>query len=262
MGQAAESEGRPVGNGVTPQGRSRLDSVDLLRGLAMALMTLDHTRNLFSDAWAIYPTDLAQTNPALFLTRWITHFCAPVFVFLAGVAAFLSGSRAASTAQLARRLLTRGLWLVAVGLLLTGHLFYGSYSLHVYWLDVIWATGWSMVVLAGLVFLPTPYITAVGLVMIAGHNALDAVTPEGLGAFSGLWRVLHVQGDVHPAEGLTLSVHYPLIPWIGVMAVGYGFGALLQCSNRTVTERESCAPWSGSRSSRRRWSATAWSAST
>ncbi len=228
MGASGQREGGTKEQPEPERRAVRLESVDLLRGLVMVVMTLDHTRAFFSQAWAIQPTDLTQTTPALFLTRWVTHFCAPVFVFLAGVGAYLGRSRAPTVLQHARKLLLRGLWLVIVGLVVTGHLVYATFSLRIYWLDVIWASGWSMVVLSGLVYLRVRYIVAIGLVVVAGHNALDTVTPESLGALSGLWRVLHVPGEVHPFEGLTVSVHYPLIPWIGVMALGYGFGALLQ----------------------------------
>jgi uncharacterized membrane protein len=207
--------------------RSRLDSVDLLRGLVMVLMALDHVRDFFTEL-RFNPTDLSQTNAVLFFTRWVTHFCAPTFVFLAGTGAFLYGSRGRSRNELAGFLVTRGLWLVVLELTVVrlGWSFDLSYA-SLLWVQVIWVIGVSMVVLAGLVYLPLPAIAAFGLVMIATHNLFDGVTPQSLGGWGPLWMVLHVQGPVALPGGGTLFVAYPLIPWIGVMAAGYAFGSLL-----------------------------------
>jgi uncharacterized membrane protein len=207
--------------------RSRLDSVDLLRGLVMVLMALDHVRDFFTEL-RFNPTDLSQTNAVLFFTRWVTHFCAPTFVFLAGTGAFLYGSRGRSRNELAGFLVTRGLWLVVLEftVIRLGWSFDLSYA-SLLWVQVIWVIGVSMVVLAGLVYLPLPAIAAFGLVMIATHNLFDGVTPQSLGGWGPLWMVLHVQGPVALPGGGTLFVAYPLIPWIGVMAAGYAFGSLL-----------------------------------
>jgi uncharacterized membrane protein len=136
-------------------GQSRLYSVDMLRGLVMVIMALDHVRAFFSNAYTFEPTDLAQTNAALFLTRWITHFCAPVFVFLAGAGAFLSTTRGKTKKDLASFLLSRGLWLVFLDLFFV-HSFgwWFNFDYHLLYGDVLWALGWSMVVLASLVTLP------------------------------------------------------------------------------------------------------------
>ena len=136
---------------------SRLDSVDLLRGLVMVLMALDHTRDFFHagvfQRWD--PLDLTRTTVALYFTRWITHFCAPVFVFLAGTGAFLATTRGKSARQLSWFLLTRGLWLILLELTWIRWLGWTfAFNLHEQWFLVIWAIGWSMVVLAPLVFLP------------------------------------------------------------------------------------------------------------
>jgi uncharacterized membrane protein len=207
--------------------RPRLDSVDLLRGLVMVIMALDHVRDFFTEL-RFNPTDLSQTNAVLFFTRWVTHFCAPTFVFLAGTGAFLYGSRGRSRNELAGFLVTRGLWLVVLELTVVrlGWSFDLSYA-SLLWVQVIWVIGVSMVVLAGLVYLPLPAIAAFGLVMIATHNLFDGVTPQSLGGWGPLWMVLHVQGPVALPGGGTLFVAYPLIPWIGVMAAGYAFGGLL-----------------------------------
>ena len=207
--------------------RARLDSIDVLRGLVMVVMALDHARDFFGNA-PFSPTDLAQTTPAWFLTRFVTHFCAPVFVFLAGTGAWLGGTRGKSKKELALFLLTRGLWLVLLELTVIRVGWWFRFDPHFLGVQVIWAIGWSMVVLAGLVFLPAGWVLAFGLVMIAGHNALDGV--QG----GVLWRILHVQGPLQYAPGWRLFVMYPLVPWIGVLAAGYGFGAFAAGNRRRI----------------------------
>jgi uncharacterized membrane protein len=171
----------------------------------------------------------------VFLTRWITHFCAPTFVFLAGTSAYLAGSRGRTKRELARFLATRGLWLVVLELTLiqfawSFRLDYGS----LVWVQVIWAIGVSMIVLAALIFLPLPAIAGFGVVMIATHNLFDGVAPGALGAWAPLWVLLHVQAPVTLPAGNVLFVAYPLIPWIGVMAAGYALGPVLR---RPAAER-------------------------
>jgi uncharacterized membrane protein len=205
----------------------RMESVDLLRGLVMVLMALDHTRDYFSNDLAFDPTDLTRTYPALFLTRWITHYCAPVFIFLAGTGAFLSAARGKTKKDLSEFLLSRGLWLVFLELTWVrfGWLFNVDY--HFAMGIVIWAIGWSMVALASLVFLPLRWITIFGVLMTTSHNLLDYAEPENPGLFGWLWRILHSGGEMDLGNGYRFAAGYPLIPWIGVMAVGYVFGALL-----------------------------------
>lgn len=206
--------------------RPRLDSIDLLRGLVMVLMALDHVKMSFS-TW--FPaTDLTKTTPAYFLTRWITHFCAPVFVFLAGTGAYLAGSRGQTRRQLSWFLLSRGLWLVILEWTVIRFAWTLNVNYHNTMAQVIWAIGWSMVALSGLVFLPTSIITVFGVAMIAAHNALDGLHAADWGRFGWLWRFLHEDGEVTWAPGRTIYAAYPLIPWIGVMAAGYGFGALMR----------------------------------
>jgi uncharacterized membrane protein len=202
---------------------NRLESIDLMRGLVMALMALDHTRDFFSNV-PFHPTDLSQTTAALFLTRWITHFCAPTFVFLTGVSAYLSTVRHHLTSlQLAWYLLTRGVWLIVLELTLVRFGWSFNWSYHDLYGAVIWALGWSMIILAGLIFLPRWAIGLFALVSIAGHNLFDAIQPADIGgAWSGLWTVLHVPGRIEYLPGYSFSVIYPLIPWVGVMAAGYG----------------------------------------
>lgn len=212
------------------QPASRLESVDLLRGLVMVLMALDHTRDFFhAGAFAGEdPLNPATTNVALYFTRWITHFCAPVFVFLAGTGAFLSTTRGKSKRELSWFLVTRGLWLVVLELTWVrwaGWTF--AVNLHEHWGLVIWAIGWSMMVLAALVHLPLPAIAVFGVVMIAGHNALDAVKPADFGLLGWLWQVLHEGGSFNITSSVKFGAGYPLVPWMGVMAAGYSFGAVL-----------------------------------
>ena len=199
--------------------RARLDGIDLVRGLAIVLMALDHVRHYFTDV-RFDPTDLTQASAPLFLTRWVTHYCAPAFVLLAGVSAAL-WARKRSAAELSRFLLTRGLWLIALEFTVVyfGWNFNVRYeSVHA---QVIWAIGASMVVMAGLVRLPRKTIGLVALGLIAGHNLFDGIRPEALGPLAPLWQVLHAPGII---AGTTVLVLYPLLPWIGVLAAGYLMG--------------------------------------
>jgi uncharacterized membrane protein len=214
--------------GESLSGRSRLYSVDMLRGLVMVIMALDHVRDFFSNTYSFDPTDLTQTNAPLFFTRWITHFCAPVFVFLAGTGAFLSTSRGKTKKELARFLLTRGLWLVLLDLFFV-HTFgwWFNFDYHLLYGDVLWALGWSMVVMSGLVFLPVWSITAIGISMVALHNLFDGVSADSFGSFRWVWAILHSGDILEPLPGMHFVPGYPLVPWIGVMAAGYGFGTLM-----------------------------------
>ena len=202
--------------------------MDVLRGLVMVLMALDHVRDhVHRGASTVDPTDLNQVSAALFLTRWITHFCAPVFVLLAGTGAYLSGARGRSRASLSRFLLARGLWLVLLEITVINAEWQFHFNSSQIIIQVIWVLGWGMVLLSGLVFLPVSAIAGIGIVMIAGHNALDGMKPEAWGTFAWAWQLLHVPGPLAYARGQILIIIYPLVPWIGVMAVGYALGALL-----------------------------------
>jgi uncharacterized membrane protein len=188
-------------------------------------MALDHVRDWVTNQ-RFRPEDLSKATPALFATRWITHFCAPVFVFLAGTGARLSLSRGRSPRTLSRFLWTRGLWLVIVEVTLVSFGWSFDPRLHVVVLQVIWAIGWSMVVLALLVRFPVAAAAAFGIAMIAGHDLLDPIRPGRFGAFAWVWNVLHVQSwtPIARADGHAFMLVYPLIPWVGVMAAGYAFG--------------------------------------
>jgi uncharacterized membrane protein len=208
--------------------KQRLESVDLLRGLVMVIMALDHVRDhLHLGAMTNDPTDLAHTTPAIFLTRWITHLCAPVFVFLAGTGAFLWGARGRTKDEISRYLLTRGLWLVVLELTVVNWEWNMSVTFSFFFAQVIWALGWSMVALAVLVRLPLPAIGAFGWWMILGHNLFDGVKSDRFGPLGWLWSILHVPGPLVWAPGHTILIVYPLVPWIGVMAAGYAFGSWL-----------------------------------
>jgi uncharacterized membrane protein len=194
----------------------------------MAIMALDHTRDFFTTS-GFNPRDV--TEPALFLTRWITHFCAPIFIFLAGLSAFLH-SRSRSIEELSRFLLTRGLWLILLDLTLIK--FGWRFELDLYRLGagVIFVIGVSMVALAALIWLPRWVIAAVSFIILAGHNLLDGVTAEQFGEGSAAWNILHEPGLVPLGGGVTLYILYPLIPWVGVMAAGYLLGPLMQLEGR------------------------------
>lgn len=207
----------------------------------MVVMMLDHTRDFIHNAsFAFDPTDLSQTNVALFLTRWITHYCAPVFVFLAGTGAYLQFARGKSKSELSRFLVTRGIWLVVLELTLVRLGMWFSPDVQMFgFLQVIWVIGVSMIVLAALIYLPVKMIGGFGLAMIALHNLLDGIRVAGwrgpgtaVPSFAGkLWILLHQSPEPFPIVSFPsplVIVIYPLIPWIGVMAAGYAFGTLYQ----------------------------------
>jgi uncharacterized membrane protein len=204
---------------------SRIESLDVLRGLVMVLMVLDHVRDYFHhDAFFFDPNDLEDTNPLLFFTRWITHFCAPAFVFLAGTSAFLMGEKLESKKELSKWLFTRGVWLIFLELTILKFAWSFQLNYHFTLLMVIWALGISMIFLAGLIHLHTNIILGIGLVIVCCHNLLDSVKPTGP-VINGIWYVLHVHKRIKMGD-YSVSVGYPILPWIGVMALGYCFGQL------------------------------------
>jgi uncharacterized membrane protein len=207
----------------------RFGAIDALRGAIMVIMALDHTRDFFHEgAMTFSPEDLARTTPVLFFTRWITHVCAPVFLFTAGVGVFLrSQRRGTTTAQLSRFLWTRGLWLVIVELTVMRLAMNFSFATrYPVLLLVLWALGWSMIVLAALVHLPRGALAIASIAVILLHNAFDGVQAAQFGAFSGLWNVLHQPG-VFFLGGVAVVAGYPLVPWVAVMAAGFCTGPLL-----------------------------------
>ena len=204
-----------------PPQKPRLASIDLLRGLVMIVMALDHTRDYFT-VGGFNLRDVA--DPALFLTRWITHFCMPIFFFLAGISAFLYGAQGRTAGAVSRYLLTRGLWLVLIELTVVRLGWTFHLNVTFFAIQVIFAIGASMIVLAALVHLPGWAMAAIGLAMILGHNVLDGIKPEALGAWAPLWTLLHQPGMLDPGVPIKLYVVDPLVPWIGVMAAGYALG--------------------------------------
>jgi uncharacterized membrane protein len=216
----------------------RLNSIDFLRGLVMVIMLLDHTREyVHAEATRFSPTDLTQTNVLLFLTRWITHFCAPVFVFLAGTSISLQQVRGKSRAELSQFLIRRGLWLIFLEFTLVRFTMLFNFDYKFLGLaEVIWAIGVSTMVLVGLIHLPIRVTAILGIGMIALHNLLDGIRVPVATAMAGtpppdglqkIWLILHQPGFVPLFRNdFTLFVAYPLVPWIGVMAAGYALGGI------------------------------------
>ena len=191
----------------------------------MVIMAIDHVRDYFTNV-RFDPLDLSQTTIPLALTRLITHFCAPVFVFLAGTGAYLSLTRGKSRRALSRFLLTRGIWLVFLELTFVRLAWEFNFSYSQAFVQVIWAIGWSMIALSALVYLPSRIVGGLGVAMILTHNLFDGVDPGALGVFGWPWQVLHMFGPVVYAPGKAFFIAYPLIPWVGVMAAGFGFGEI------------------------------------
>jgi uncharacterized membrane protein len=197
----------------------RIESVDVVRGAIMIVMALDHTRDFFGVP-GVSPTDVAHAGAALFFTRWITNICAPVFFLLTGTGAFLS-LRKKTIGDLSRFLFTRGLWLILLELTIVRSLgFQFNVDYRVTMLLVLWALGWSMIVLSLLVRLPAQAVGALGVAMIAGHNLLDGIRPT-----SAIVAILHGPGFVISGPH-TVFASYPLIPWVGVTAAGFGLGRI------------------------------------
>jgi len=200
----------------------RINSIDLLRGIVMVIMALDHVRDFFHiGAFTADPLDLQTTSPALFFTRWITHFCAPIFVFLSGASAFFQSSRK-TTKELSGFLIKRGLWLILVEVAIITFAISFDISYSIFFLQVIWAIGISMVWLGLAVWLPFNAVLGIGLLIVLGHNIIDKITlPQGM-----LWDFLFRPG-FHPiGGGRTLAILYPFLPWTGLMFLGYCFGKL------------------------------------
>jgi uncharacterized membrane protein len=207
---------------------ARIREVDMLRGLVIVLMVLDHVRDYFHvGAFDYDPLDPAVTTPLLYATRWITHLCAPTFVLLAGVSVWLQRSRGKTVPRLSKFLLTRGLWLVLLEMtvLSFGWSFAFPYPL---FLQVIWAIGWTMIALAALVWLPRGAVLVIGLAIVAGHNLLDPVTPQQLGKLGQLWTLLHEGGPIFAGGQMIGIAAYPVLAWIGVIAIGYGLGPVFE----------------------------------
>lgn len=202
--------------------RLRIESIDLLRGIIIVIMALDHVHDFFG-ALDASPTDLATTTAPLFFTRWITHFCAPVFFLLTGTGARLALQRL-SKSELSRFLLTRGLWLLFLEVVVMRFALQFNLDYRVTIITVLWALGWSMIVLAALIHLPDWAIAAFGGVLVAGHNLLDGIPASAFGSLAPLWSVLHAPGFLINTPRHVVFIAYPLVPWLGVTALGYTMG--------------------------------------
>lgn len=211
---ATPAEGR------TRAGSLRLDAIDALRGLVIVLMVLDHVRDFFHvDAFRFDPTDLDKTTPALFLTRWITHLCAPTFVFLAGVSIHLQ--RAAGRPGLSRHLATRGMWLIALELTVISFGF--NFAMPFVMLQVIWAIGIGMIAMAVLVHVPVRVVLALGLAIVAFQGLVPAPPADAPTWARFAWSLLMRPGGVPGVPGF---IAYPALPWFGILCLGYGLGSL------------------------------------
>jgi uncharacterized membrane protein len=200
--------------------RARIQSIDTVRGVIMVIMALDHTRDFFGFP-GDSPTNLAQASAALFFTRWITNMCAPVFFLLTGTGAYLA-LRKKTKRELSRFLFTRGLWLIFLEqVVMRGFGWQFNFDYHLSMLVVLWALAWAMIFLSALVYLPTGAVTLIGIVMIAGHNLLDSIRSA-----NPLWSILHSPNFLVNTPQHVVFVTYPLIPWIGVTAAGYGLGQI------------------------------------
>jgi uncharacterized membrane protein len=210
---------------MNPLTAKRITSIDILRGLIMIIMALDHVRDYFNaDAFLYDPLDLSKTTLALYFTRWITHFCAPIFVLLAGTSAFLSGQRKTKK-QLSFFLLTRGIWLMILEETFVNFEWFFNIHFNFFILGVIWVLGLCMVILSALIFLPRKVLLIFGLVMVAGHNLLDKTVVQENNTLGFFWGMLHQQKFFQIGH-VSIAEFYHVIPWVGVMTLGYCLGAL------------------------------------
>jgi uncharacterized membrane protein len=214
--------------------KPRIETIDLLKGIVMVIMALDHVRDYFHVSSTLFdPADPTQSSLALFFTRWITHFCAPTFSFLAGLSAFMVGKRK-SPNELSVFLVKRGLWLIFIELTIVNFGWYFDVLFRANDLLVIWSLGASMIVLAAIIHLPRNFILAICCVAIFGHNLLDAVHFQG----SILWSMFHDIGIFRFVNDYTLYVEYPVVPWFATMALGYYFGSFYDSSVDVSSRRK------------------------
>lgn len=212
-----------------PRPAARIGSLDALRGAVMILMALDHVRDFFHrGAMTFSPTDLSKTTPILFLTRWITHFCLPVFMFTAGAGAFLWWKRSQRTrGELARFLWTRGLWFVLLELTVMQFAYNFNFSAdNLIFLLILWIFGLCMLAMAALIYLPVRWLAVFGIAVVAGHNLLGRFNASDFGSAAWAWMLLHQPGIFKLGSHAAL-VTYTVLPWIGVMALGFCFGKIL-----------------------------------
>lgn len=213
---------------------ARIRSIDALRGFVILLMMVDHAREFFFiHAQVADPMNLATTPPDLFFTRLAAHLCAPVFLALTGLAAFLYAAKAGGAKAASSFLFKRGLFLVVLELTLVSFGWNFTLTPPTVFLQVIWAIGLSMIALAALVHLPRPALIAVGLIIILGHNLLDPIAFEPGQPGHALWAVLHDRGFIETPWGFRIRTSYPLLPWIGIAALGYAIGPWFRQDGQT-----------------------------
>ncbi len=217
----------------------RIESIDILRGLVMILMVLDHVRDFFHiNAFAgNYPENLESTTLALYFTRFITHYCAPVFVFLAGTSAFLYGLKNTKKA-LSKFLITRGIWLIIVEIIIINLLWWFDITYGMINLQVIWAIGFCMIALGILIYLPKKILLVLGLLIVVGHNSLDGISFPDENPLSIVWKLFHQLGCISIGGGRLICFSYPVLPWIGVMILGYCFGNFYKKEMLTGTRKK------------------------
>ncbi|WP_373496038.1 DUF1624 domain-containing protein [Aquiflexum sp.] len=209
-----------------PKSINRISSIDLVKGLAILIMALDHVRDyVHAPAFLFDPADPEQTTLAIFFTRWVTHYCAPAFSFLAGMSAYMVGKRKPQN-ELSGFLLKRGIWLVVIDVTIVSFAWFFDFQFGVINLNVIASLGISMIALAGLVYFPRKIVLIFSLILIFGHNLLDDIRFDD----SILWAIIHYQNIFFISENSMLLVAYPIIPWIGVMSLGYCLGAYYEKS--------------------------------
>ncbi|KUG07241.1 DUF1624 domain-containing protein [Solirubrum puertoriconensis] len=217
---------------------ARVQAIDVVRGLVMVVMALDHVRDFWSPT-TFRPEDVAQTTGLLFLTRWVTHFCAPTFVFLSGISIWLYAQKQPRLGATSRFLVTRGLWLIALELCVISLVLLWGYSMLL--LQVIWVIGWGMVLLAGLVWLPRAVLAGVAALILLGHDALPFIQP--VTAANAGWALLHNNPFLLPLGKLPpLLVAYSVVPWLGVMLAGYAVGPWFGLA---LPERNRRLRWAG-----------------
>lgn len=220
--------------------KQRIQSIDILRGLVMIIMALDHVRDYFHiTAMTDDPMNFETTTPQLFFTRWITHFCAPVFVFLAGTSVYLMSLRK-TKAEVSSFLIKRGLWLMLVEVLIISLAWSFDPLYHLFFLQVIWAIGISMFILGLLVRLPYNVLFAIGAIIVLGHNLLDYPEAANAGKTGVWWDLLHAgRFSLHPlTSSRFILVVYPFLPWLGMMIMGFCFGKLYAPSVEAAVRRK------------------------
>jgi uncharacterized membrane protein len=219
---------------MTSLNKNRIESIDLLKGIVMVIMALDHTRDYFhSAAYLFNPADPTQSTLPIFFSRWITHFCAPTFSFLAGLSAYMVGKRK-SPKELSSFLLKRGIWLVFIELTVVTFAWQFDPLFRINGFAVIAVLGFSMILLAGLIHLPKTVLWIFSIVLIFGHNLLDGIHFPG----SFLWSWFHEAAIIYVLGGIKFYIDYPIIPWVGIMSLGYCFGTFYDSSFDAIRRRK------------------------